>query len=101
MRGCPRRYFRATKRQFAVTPSFGITIHKSQGQTLRQRFVVRIDQSWDAGQLYVALSRASHPKLMRLAGNSSDAKRSATMRADLAVVRAFHARIPAPPAYVI
>lgn len=100
-KGCPRHHFRATKRQFAVTPSFGITIHKSQGQTLRQHFVVRIDQSWDAGQLYVALSRAAHPKLMRLAGNSSDAKRSATMRADVAAVRNFHAHIPAPPSYVV
>lgn len=100
MQGCPRRYFRASKRQFSVTPSSGITIHKSQGQTLRQRFVVRIDQSWDAGQLYVALSRASHPRLMRLAGPSKDAKRSTTMRKDVAAVKAFHARIPAPPAYV-
>lgn len=100
-RGCPRRYFRATKHQFATTPSFGITIHKSQGQTLRQRFVVRIDQSWDAGQLYVGLSRASDPGLMRLAGNSSDAKRSKEMRQDILAVKNFHAQIARAPAHVV
>ena len=43
--------------QYPLRPAYAITIHKSQGQTFN---AVNIDASgcWEAGQLYVALSRA-------------------------------------------
>lgn len=50
--------------QMPVKPAFAITIHKSQGQTFEK--VCVHPNSWDSGQLYVALSRCQTEKYFRL-----------------------------------
>ena len=50
--------------QIPVKPAFAITIHKSQGQTFEK--VCVHPNSWDCGQLYVALSRCQTEKYFRL-----------------------------------
>jgi hypothetical protein len=55
----------ATRRQFMVRTSFGLTVHGVQGKSMRH-FVVGCDGFWEHGQAYVALSRATDPALMYL-----------------------------------
>jgi hypothetical protein len=52
--------------QFKIAAAHGYTAHKSQGQTLRDPHKIQCEQTWDSGQAYVMLSRASDPLLIRL-----------------------------------
>ena len=54
--------------QFPLMPCFGMTISKSQGQTLSDRVRVVLDekQVWTHGQLYVALGRVTDPRNLRV-----------------------------------
>jgi hypothetical protein len=61
-RGCKEV---ATRCQFMVRTSFGLTVHGVQGKSMRH-FVVGCDGFWEHGQAYVALSRATDPALMYL-----------------------------------
>lgn len=47
--------------QFPIKPAYAITIHKSQGMSI-EKLVCDIDNIFENGQLYVALSRAIEPK---------------------------------------
>jgi len=55
-----------TFEQFPLSLAYAITIHKSQGMTLR---AANIDpRCFAAGQLYVAISRVSSPAGLHLIG---------------------------------
>ncbi len=53
----PQARARARFSQFALRLAWAITIHKSQGMSL-ERFVCNIDNIFENGQFYVAMSRA-------------------------------------------
>ena len=53
--------FAWTRRQFPIRASFVMTIHKSQGQTLRRVGIVLENQCFAHGQFYVAASRVGSP----------------------------------------
>jgi hypothetical protein len=55
----------ATRSQFMVETSFGLTVHGVQSKSMR-RFVVGCAGFWEHGQAYVALSRATDPSTMGL-----------------------------------
>jgi len=54
--------FEWTRQQFPVRLCFAMTIHKSQGQTLKRAGVYLPAAPFTHGQLYVALSRVGSPK---------------------------------------
>lgn len=56
---------RASFSQFPIKLAYAITIHKSQGMSI-ERLVCDIDNIFENGQLYVALSRAVEPKNLRI-----------------------------------
>ena len=47
--------------QFPIKPAYAITIHKSQGMSI-EKLACDIDDIFEKGQLYVALSRATNPQ---------------------------------------
>ncbi len=51
-----------TRRQFPVQLAFAFTIDKAQGQTLKKAGDYLPQAVFTHGQLYVAISRAGHPK---------------------------------------
>lgn len=51
---------RADFEQFPLRLAYAITIHKAQGMSI-EKFVCNLDNIFEAGQLYVALSRAINP----------------------------------------
>ena len=61
----------ATFSQFPIKLAYAITIHKSQGMSIA-RLVCDIDNIFENGQLYVALSRAIEPKNLRIFCTKSD-----------------------------
>jgi energy-coupling factor transporter ATP-binding protein EcfA2 len=59
----------ASRRQIPLIPSWAITIHKSQGQSIAR---LKIDASdcFANGQVYVALSRATNPQYLQIINSS-------------------------------
>ncbi|KAG2197035.1 hypothetical protein INT47_009751 [Mucor saturninus] len=58
--------FTLRRRQFPVQPAFGMTINKSQGQTLFFAAICLIKPVFTHGQLYVALSRVRDPANLKI-----------------------------------
>jgi ATP-dependent exoDNAse (exonuclease V) alpha subunit len=57
--------------QFPLRPAYGITIHKSQGMSL-DHLVCNVDHIFADSQFYVALSRATEPKRLKIAFSRGD-----------------------------
>lgn len=51
-----------TFEQFPIVLAWAITIHKAQGQTVERLYVDLENEMFADGQLYVALSRCTHPE---------------------------------------
>ena len=61
----------ATISQYPLKLAYAITIHKSQGMSLSS-LVCNLDNLFSPGQLYVAISRATEPKLLKIEYSRSD-----------------------------
>jgi len=55
----------ATLSQYPIKLAYAITIHKSQGMSI-DSLVCNLDYIFTPGQLYVAISRAVEPKLLKI-----------------------------------
>ena len=55
-----------TRRQFPIKPAFAMTINKAQGQTLDTVGLFLPEPVFSHGQLYVALSRCTNPKNLKV-----------------------------------
>lgn len=55
------------RRQFPILPAFAITINRSQGQTFEHVGIALTEPVFAHGQLYVALSRATHEENLHVA----------------------------------
>ena len=61
----------ATISQYPIKLAYAITIHKSQGMSLSS-LVCNLDNLFSPGQLYVAISRAVDPNLLKIEYSRSD-----------------------------
>jgi ATP-dependent exoDNAse (exonuclease V) alpha subunit len=66
--------FRFKRKQFPVRLSFAMTINKSQGQTIPNVGVYLPEPVFSHGQLYVALSRATATKNIKVLTGAGDEK---------------------------
>ncbi len=73
----------ASAKNFPVTLAWSVTIHKAQGATL-DRAVVSLNQLWEPGHAYVAVSRVRNSQSLKILGWSES-----SIKADPQVLR-FH-----------
>ncbi|ENH73303.1 DNA repair and recombination protein pif1, mitochondrial [Fusarium oxysporum f. sp. cubense race 1] len=64
-----RPYSFLHRTQIPLVPGWAITIHKSQGMTL-DRVIVNLSRAFAEGQVYVALSRATGLRGLKVEGNA-------------------------------
>jgi ATP-dependent exoDNAse (exonuclease V) alpha subunit len=64
----------ATLKQFPLRLAYAVTIHKSQGMSI-DRLVCNVDTIFVPSQFYVALSRATDPRHLRIDFNRGDLER--------------------------
>ncbi|KAL6530588.1 hypothetical protein OROMI_028477 [Orobanche minor] len=76
----PRLPVKFTRRQYPLIVSFAMTINKSQGQSLAHVGLFLRKPVFCHGQLYVALSRVTHPKGLRILICDQKNNKSATTR---------------------
>jgi len=55
----------ATLRQFPLKLAYAVTIHKSQGMSI-DRLVCNVDHIFAPSQFYVAISRATDPRQLKI-----------------------------------
>ena len=63
----PSGQLQASRTQIPLILAWAITIHKSQGQTI-ERLIVNLDNTFETGQVYVALSRAVDASNLQVKG---------------------------------
>ena len=95
-----KRKYVATSSQYTTKAAFALSAHKIQGQTIHDEpHVVRIDQFWETGALYVLMSRAADPMLIRLVGDPrivyNQRSNVERMTQEYQCVRTFHAEVRA------
>jgi len=61
----------ATLSQYPLKLAYAITIHKSQGMSI-ENLVCNVDYIFAPSQFYVAISRATDPKYLRIDYNRGD-----------------------------
>jgi ATP-dependent exoDNAse (exonuclease V) alpha subunit len=61
----------ATLKQFPLKPAYAVTIHKSQGMSI-DRLVCNVDTLFAPSQFYVAISRATDPRGLKIDFNRGD-----------------------------
>ena len=85
----------ATLKQFPLKPAYAVTIHKSQGMSI-DRLVCNVDTLFVPSQFYVAISRATDPKGLKIDFNRGDLERylERAIRVDERVER-FYASLEA------
>lgn len=71
MSGGRGQFSEVTRNQIPLVPSWALSIHKAQGQTL-DRLVVDLGHVFEAGQAYVAVSRATSYDRLEIRGFSKD-----------------------------
>ena len=59
-------HFTLTRRQFPVRLAYAMTVHKSQGQTLKYVGLYLKDHCFSHGMLYVAMSRVGNPDCLKI-----------------------------------
>lgn len=62
-------FVRAAFYQYPIKLAYAITMHKAQGMSIK-KLVVDIDKIFENAQLYVALSRSSDPKYLKIISKS-------------------------------
>lgn len=67
----------AYRRQMPLILAWAVTIHKSQGQTI-QRLRVHLEEVFESGQVYVALSRAVNMENLQVIGLNPDTVKTDT-----------------------
>jgi ATP-dependent exoDNAse (exonuclease V) alpha subunit len=83
----------ATLRQYPLKLAYAVTIHKSQGMSI-DRLVCNVDTIFVPSQFYVAISRATDPRRLRIDFNRGDLERylERVIRVDPRVIR-LHAEM--------
>ena len=69
--GGPKERVLATLSQFPVKLAYAVTIHKSQGMSI-DKLVCNVDHIFAPSQFYVALSRATDPRHLRIDYHGGD-----------------------------
>ena len=64
----------ATLRQYPLKLAWAVTIHKSQGMSI-DRLICNVDNIFAPSQFYVAISRATDPKWLKIDFNRGDLER--------------------------
>jgi hypothetical protein len=62
----------AVRTALPVVAEPALTVHGCQGRTYRHEHRVFVETPWERNQIYVALSRAVHPSLIRIGGSMAN-----------------------------
>lgn len=76
-------YSLLSRTQIPLAPAWAMTVHKSQSLTL-DRVIVNLDNAFEEGQVYVALSRATNLAGLKIEGSGSFLKAKAMVNNEVA-----------------
>lgn len=81
--GDEKPYSLLCRTQIPLAPAWAMTVHKSQSLTL-DRVIVNLDRVFEEGQVYVALSRATGLKGLRIDGDGGFLRNKLTVNTEVA-----------------